>query len=391
MLVITRKVRRADLPRRRHHRHGARGRRARPSASASTRPAEMPIYRHEIWLAIKEENAAAALAPARASPQTSHPELITSVPAPQKGESAMSLSHPDQHRGVRRPSQPASTPSNQLSKSMEKLSSGYRINKAADDAAGLAISEKLPRRSAASTRPSRTRRTPSSWCRPPKARWARCSRCCSASATSRSSTTTARCRPPTRPRSRPRSPSSAPRSPSIGTETKFNGIALLTGSATITFQVGANDGETIATVGASSCSARARATPIDSAIFNFTGSTVNAVVDRRRDPERVRPTGRPSAPSRTGSQHTLNNLGQLPGEPAGRPRASIKDVDMASEMVNFTKLQVLQQAGTAMLAQANSRSAVGAEAAAVTASPNLGSKRPFPGGRAGRLRSARSR
>src|SRR5213596_635351 len=31
----------------------------------------------------------------------------------------------------------------QLSKSMEKLSSGYRINRAADDSAGLAISEKL--------------------------------------------------------------------------------------------------------------------------------------------------------------------------------------------------------------------------------------------------------
>ena len=31
----------------------------------------------------------------------------------------------------------------QLSKSMERLSSGYRINRAADDAAGLAISEKL--------------------------------------------------------------------------------------------------------------------------------------------------------------------------------------------------------------------------------------------------------
>ena len=30
-----------------------------------------------------------------------------------------------------------------LSKSMEKLSSGYRINKAGDDAAGLTISENL--------------------------------------------------------------------------------------------------------------------------------------------------------------------------------------------------------------------------------------------------------
>ena len=33
--------------------------------------------------------------------------------------------------------------SDQISQSMERLSSGYRINKAADDAAGLAISQKL--------------------------------------------------------------------------------------------------------------------------------------------------------------------------------------------------------------------------------------------------------
>jgi len=33
--------------------------------------------------------------------------------------------------------------------------------------------------------------------------------------------------------------------------------------------------------------------------------------------------------------------------------STIRDADMASEMVNFTKEQILQQAGTAMLAQAN--------------------------------------
>ena len=33
--------------------------------------------------------------------------------------------------------------SQQVSKSMEKLSSGFRINRASDDAAGLAISERL--------------------------------------------------------------------------------------------------------------------------------------------------------------------------------------------------------------------------------------------------------
>jgi flagellin len=34
----------------------------------------------------------------------------------------------------------------------------------------------------------------------------------------------------------------------------------------------------------------------------------------------------------------------------------VRDVDMAREMVNFTKLQILQQAGTSMLAQANTSS-----------------------------------
>ncbi len=43
--------------------------------------------------------------------------------------------------------------------SAEKLSSGYRINRAGDDAAGLAISEKSVRRSAASTWRHGTRRT----------------------------------------------------------------------------------------------------------------------------------------------------------------------------------------------------------------------------------------
>jgi flagellin len=33
--------------------------------------------------------------------------------------------------------------------------------------------------------------------------------------------------------------------------------------------------------------------------------------------------------------------------------SQIRDVDMASEMSNLTQLQVLQQAGTSMLAQAN--------------------------------------
>ena len=51
--------------------------------------------------------------------------------------------------------------------------------------------------------------------------------------------------------------------------------------------------------------------------------------------------------------HRLNNLATYQ-ENLTASESGIKDVDMASEMVQFTKLQILNQAGTAMLAQANS-------------------------------------
>ena len=50
-------------------------------------------------------------------------------------------------------------------------------------------------------------------------------------------------------------------------------------------------------------------------------------------------------------EHTLNNLA-IYQENLTASESRIRDVDMAAEMVQFTKLQILQQAGTAMLAQA---------------------------------------
>ena len=86
----------------------------------------------------------------------------------------------------------------QMSKSLEKLSSGFRINRAADDAAGLAISEGLRSQvgglkvAVRNAQDGISRRR-----RPLKARSPRCTRSCSACATSPCSTTTAP-RTPTR-------------------------------------------------------------------------------------------------------------------------------------------------------------------------------------------------
>ncbi len=51
-------------------------------------------------------------------------------------------------------------------------------------------------------------------------------------------------------------------------------------------------------------------------------------------------------------EHTINNL-QVAAENLSAAESRIRDVDMAAEMANFTRNQILLQAGTAMLAQAN--------------------------------------
>jgi flagellin len=54
-------------------------------------------------------------------------------------------------------------------------------------------------------------------------------------------------------------------------------------------------------------------------------------------------------------EHTVNNLNvAIQNTTAANSR--IRDTDMASEMTNFSKSQILVQAGTAMLAQANQSS-----------------------------------
>jgi flagellin len=53
-------------------------------------------------------------------------------------------------------------------------------------------------------------------------------------------------------------------------------------------------------------------------------------------------------------EHTISNLGTS-AENLTAAESRIRDVDMASEMMSLTKSQILSQAGTAMLAQANSR------------------------------------
>ena len=233
--------------------------------------------------------------------------------------------------------------SNNAAKSMERLSSGYRINRAADDAAGLAISEKLRGQIRGLAQAQRNAQDGVSLVQTAegslnevhsmlqRVRELAVQYQNGTLSTSDKAAITAEAA---------QLQSEVER---IGKTADFNGIKLLNGSTTISFQVGSNDGDTIAVttaslggkIGTIDVAASSNAiSAIDAAIENVSTlrSTFGAVQNRL--------------------EHTLNNLATYQ-ENLTASESRIRDVDMASEMVEFSKDQILQQAGTSMLAQAN--------------------------------------
>ncbi len=242
------------------------------------------------------------------------------------------------------------TTAGELSSAMQKLSSGYRINKAADDAAGLAISEKLSAQVSGLTQAQQNAQSAVNLVQTADGAMGEVTSMLqrvrdlaveynngTLSASDQAAITAEVAQ-------------LCNEISSIGSDTQFNGIALLTGSTSITFQVGANDGETIS-ANAVALFGSGSGFAVDSAIFNFSGTTITlAAIDTAI--QNVSADRATFGAVQNRLQHTLNNLGNYQ-ENLSASESSIKDVDMASEMVNFTKLQVLQQAGMSVLAQAN--------------------------------------
>ena len=236
--------------------------------------------------------------------------------------------------------------------SMEKLSSGYRINRASDDAAGLAISEKLRAQVSGTAQAQRNAQDAISLVQTAEGAMAEVhsmlqrvrdlavqynnGTLSTSDQTAITDEVSQLCAEISR----------------IGSDTKFNGIALLTGSSSITFQVGAQDGQTLA-VNAVALFGAGGSNKVDSAIFSFSGTVSLSSIDAAIDNVSSARSGLGSVQNRL--EHTINNLATLQ-ENTQAAESRIKDVDMAEEMVNFTKFQILQQAGTAMLAQANQSS-----------------------------------
>ena len=226
-----------------------------------------------------------------------------------------------------------------LSKSIERLSSGLRINRAADDAAGLSISEKLRANVRGLAQAIRNAQDGISMIQTAEGALTEVH-----SMLQRMNDLSVQYNNGTQ-----NTDSQAALSAEfdqlqteitrITDNTKFNGVALFGGNA-LTFQVGSDSADTI-DVSATALGA------VDTSSAVITDSTtvqdaITAISTQRAELGAVQ----------NRFEHTINST-NVAIENLSASESRIRDTDMASEMVNFTRSQILSQAGTAMLAQAN--------------------------------------
>jgi flagellin len=239
-----------------------------------------------------------------------------------------------------------STSQGSLATSMQRLSSGLRINSAKDDAAGLAISDRMNAQIKGMSVSIRNANDAVSLAQTAEGALATTTdvlqrmRELAVQAQNGSMTASDRANLDTE---------YAALNSEIGrisSQTKFNGTAIINTAQTFTFQIGANGGDqlNVATVamsgvavggGVSTAAAASTAMgAIDSALDTVTTqrATYGATINR--------------------FQYAIQNL-SVASENQTAARGRILDADFASETANLARSQILQQAGTAMVAQAN--------------------------------------
>jgi flagellin len=255
-----------------------------------------------------------------------------------------------------------SATASKAAKAMEKLSSGYRVNRAADDAAGLAISEKMRGQIGGLAQAQRNAQDAISLVQTGEGALnevhSMLQRIRDLKVQYSNGTLEAGDKIAISSEVQQLGKEIA----DITTKTEFNGIKLLN-TGTVTFQVGSESADTItltktemsAAVGTAGTGGLKELIDIGSAATvadadtAFSGLTLDNVDEAIKNVSNARSS---FGAIQNRLEHRLNNLATYQ-ENLVASESRIRDVDMAQEMVNFTKLGILQQAGTSMLAQAN--------------------------------------
>jgi len=242
---------------------------------------------------------------------------------------------------------------NALSTSLQRLSSGLRVNSAKDDAAGLAIATRMTAQSRGMTVAIRNANDAISLSQTAESALGQIKdhllRMRDLAVQSSNATNTSGDRAQlqneytelTNEISR------------IYTQTSFNGLKILdTDAGTNSFQVGANSGETVDIVSTSLTGvfSTISATSVAGATSATSAGAAITAIDSALDQLNTERSVYGAAQSRF---EGIVSMLQVSKENQTAAASRIMDADYASETAALTRAQILQQAGVAMLAQAN--------------------------------------
>ena len=237
----------------------------------------------------------------------------------------------------------------QMSKSLEKLSSGLRINRAADDAAGLAISEGLRTQIGGLKVAARNAQDGISVSQTAEGALTEVHAMLqrmrdlavqSANGSNNQASRDALNAEATQLRAE---------LDRISEATNFNGVKLLDGNFSASFQVGSEPSDAITVTIAGVDTATLGVDVVDLSTDAGARTAMDLLSDAMTDVSTVRAN---LGAVQNRFEHAIANV-NVAVENLSASESRIRDTDMALEMTQFTRSQILSQAGTAMLAQAN--------------------------------------
>ena len=239
---------------------------------------------------------------------------------------------------------------NALQKSTEKLSSGYKINRAADDAAGLSISEKMRSQIRGLNKASDNAQDGISLIQVAEGALNEThsilQRMNELATQAANDTNTSVDRQSIKDEIKQLNEELD----RISSTTQFNKQDLLTGGFSGKLQVGALEGQTMDVKISLAVSAKGlNVSAVEVSTNAKAGAAMQSIQDAIESVSKQR--------SKLGAiqnrlEHTINNL-DTNAENTQAAESRIRDTDMADEMVQYSKNNILSQAGQSMLAQAN--------------------------------------
>lgn len=242
-----------------------------------------------------------------------------------------------------------------LARSTEKLSSGYRINRASDDAAGLSISEKMRGQIRGLKQASTNAQDGQSLIQTAEGAMNEIH-----SVLQRMRELTVQAKNDTylqedRTKIQDEVKQLQSEIDRIATQTQFNKMNLLTGSYSAKqFQVGANDTQVInLTITTMTCSALG-VQSIQTLVNAKSGASVGNDTIKKIDSAITKVSTKRSDLGAISNRldHTIANADNM-AENLQSSESKIRDVNLASEMVSYSSMSILQQAGQSMLSHAN--------------------------------------